>query len=331
MPPERGGTEPEVPPLFIVGAERSGTTLLRVMLNSHPQLAVPPDFPFIGRTWSLRWRYARAHRRLDANRMAQEVMTSKFFRDWDLDRERVLDAIARVDDPGFADVIACFFIAYASAHGKVRWGDKTPTNSLDIPLIARLFPGCKFIHLIRDGRDVAQSLRKASFGPNSVARAAERWTRHTRTAIRAGAALESTEYLEVRYEDLVDDAERVLRDICRFVGLPFDGAMLTYEAGALEALPPRLWQQHHNVARPPRRYSDWRTALSARDLAIVEAIEGSLLVHLGYGLSGHSIPLTARFAAVGSRLSVKVRRAVLACQRWWLTVSHPHELPPPRT
>src|SRR6185369_1116749 len=108
-------------------------------------------------------------------------------------------------------------------------GDKTPGYSRHLPAIGTLLPEASFLHLIRDGRDVALSLRPQWFAPSrEIEELAAHWRDGVETARRDGARCRR--YLEVRFEALVLDSERVLREICGWLELPYDSAMLDYPA-----------------------------------------------------------------------------------------------------
>ena len=148
-------------------------------------------------------------------------------------RER-LDSVHSGDG---AEAVRAFFEAYAKRQGKPRWGDKTPAYMLSVQRIGRTLPESRFIHLIRDGRDVAlsQSARAINEQPPPAEQAA-RWVKRIGKARDQAATLKGARYVEARYEDLVRDPEGTLRRICEFIDLPWDPAMLTYHERAAERL-----------------------------------------------------------------------------------------------
>jgi len=164
----------DAPPIFVVGCPRSGTTLLRLMLDAHPTLAIPPESHFIPLVARVRSRYDQPSG-FDAEHMAADVMRGLRFRDWHLSDDAVRAAIRERRPTTLASAIECVFVAYADAHGKTRWGDKTPGYSIELPLISELFPEAVFVHLIRDGRNVALSLMEVPRPPRSFAEAAQLW------------------------------------------------------------------------------------------------------------------------------------------------------------
>jgi hypothetical protein len=292
----RRPAEDLTPAPFVVGVNRSGTTLLRLMLDAHRELAVPPETHFIPDV-------VKACR---AGAGPDEVLAFltayRRWPDFRLDADelgRRLRALAPFDAGG---ALRAFYGLYAEGAGKPRWGDKTPRYTRKMPLIERTLPEARFVHLIRDGRDVALSLMEVHFGPDDVRGAAERWTQWIEQARRHGERVRH--YLELRYEDLIADPQAILGRICEFVELPWDPAMLDYHeraAGRLDEIvrdfdrasggPPIpadvRAHQHRHVSQPPRedRVARWRREMPAADQAAFEEVAGGLLTSLGYPLS----------------------------------------------
>ena len=270
--------------MFVVGCGRSGTTLLRLMLDAHPDLAIPPESHFLSRFGHAIDRYRAAAGGVDPDRLAGDILRTRTFAAWEVPEAEVRTRVAALPRPAsFADVVDAVYRAYAEPRDASRWGDKTPRYVLDLPLFDRLFPGSRFVHILRDGRDVATSLRTVRFGPNDPMGAAAFWERRVRAGRRDGARLGSARYTEVRYEELVRDPETQLRAVCAAIDLSWDPAMLEYHRRVDEALPDDRRSQHRNEDRPPTPgLRDWRTEMSDDDVAAFEAVAGDLLDELGY-------------------------------------------------
>lgn len=284
---------------FVVGCGRSGTTLVRAMLDAHPDLAVPGESYFP--VWLARTR-RRYHRGggFDSSSFADDLLADAWFRRWALPEAAVRGAIATDAPADFADAVRSIYRLYARHHGKERYGDKTPTFVLHLPVLAELFPEAVFIHVVRDGRDVALSLLEADWGPSTLGDAALHWKLHVRSGARAGARMEPERYHQVRYEDLVEDPEDGARTLCRFVGLDFDAAMLRYfeRAGDLLAgLPDAV--EHQNLRLPPTQgIRNWRRHMTTDDVALFETLTADVLDRFGYERTSGSIsaPVQARAA-----------------------------------
>jgi Sulfotransferase family len=269
-------------PLLVLGVRRSGTTLLRVMLDRSSQLAIPDESYFVPQL------AARHRGPIDAAEFVDDLRRIGTLAEWGIDPERVGERLRDGMKPG--DAIAAVFETYAADRGKERWGDKTPMYMQYLPLLEELFPRAQFVHLVRDGRDVAVSFLAMPEGvvtrtwahPTSVADFACEWRTEVEAAQRLGARVGPEWYLEVRYETLVAEPERELKAICAFAGLPFEPDLLRHTAGAAASGKPH--QQSLNRPLTPG-IRDWRKELSAEGAAAFEDVAGELLGALGYSLS----------------------------------------------
>jgi hypothetical protein len=190
--------------------------------------------------------------------------------------------VAALVSPGVADVVDAIFRVYADEHGKPRWADKTPGYVVTMPVLADLWPKAKFVHLIRDGRDVALSYLDQPFGPRGVPDAAQLWLRRVSIGRRNGVALGTPRYFEIRYEDIVADPQARIAGLCDFLDLRFDPAMLDFHERSEAVLPGKLdrWRGLFEPIQGGMR--DWRTAMPEAMIRRFEAAAGPLLSDLGY-------------------------------------------------
>lgn len=274
--------EPPFP--FIVSSGRAGTTLLRAMLDSHPQVAITPQTYFITQFLSRRERYEGGER-LDAGAFLGDVLPNKWFRRWGLDDDEVRAEVARAEPSDYADGIRCLYRVFARSRGKSRYGDKTPNYISEIPSLAGLFPEARFVHLIRDGRDVACAfIDQEKMRPNGIGEAALLWRERVSAGRSAGKELVPERYHELRYEYLVEDPEGALRELCAFLELEYDRAMLDYTERAAEVVSIDGGAERHSaVFEPPTPgMRDWRRELDPAEVEAFELIAGDLLTELGY-------------------------------------------------
>jgi hypothetical protein len=153
---------------------------------------------------------------------------------------------------------------------------------VNIPALAELFPTARFIHLIRDGRDVALSYADVPFGPKNVAKAAELWANRVAKGIRDGRVLERGRYIEIMYRDLVEDNEGEIKDICAFIHVDFDPVMLDPAETKKGALA-RADKFNPNVKEQPiRRVRSWKKDMPEEHVEIFEAVAGDVLSELGF-------------------------------------------------
>jgi hypothetical protein len=292
-----GGDHDRPPFPFIVGCGRSGSTLLRAMCDSHPSLAVPPESHFIV---PLAPRGPAADHPLDVATFVDGLFATERFELWGLDRPTIVAALAAPPLPDYPVAVRRVFALWAAARGKDRYADKTPGYVLHIPTLARLFPEAVFVHLIRDGRDVASSFLELGWA-DRIEEAALHWQLRVRRGRRAGHALPPGRYLELRYEQLVADAEPQLRTLCAAIGLPFADAMLDPTHRAADVIrTTRHPDYHQRLAVPPTPgLRNWRDDLSEEDTARFELLAGGTLAELGYERSGVRATGSVRLQAAG--------------------------------
>jgi hypothetical protein len=263
-----------VPPFFIVASARSGTTFLRLALNAHPEVAVPPESRFITELY-------KGRDQVDTAALLGELAAHQRFEFWNLPIE---DVAARIGDRArlpYFEAIGATYEAYAARRGKEYWGDKTPRYIEHIPFLAQLFPDSRFIQPVRDGRNVALSYAHVTFGPRNVARAAVLWKRRVSAGMRDGRALAPGRYLEILNEDLAEDPEGEMRDVCTFLGLDFDPAMLDPEERR-KGVVDKVTHSFDPTSAGRARMSEWKTDMPPADVEMFEAVAGDVLSELGY-------------------------------------------------
>jgi hypothetical protein len=284
---------------IIVGAPRSGTTLLRMMIDAHPAVAIPPETGFLPALADLDPGAATC-------RTAVDIITGfHTWPDFHLDPAALRAALDR-RPLAPADAAREFYRLYAERFGKPRWGDKTPSYDIRMDRVASLLPEARFIHLIRDGRDVMVSVRSLWFRPGDTVEAcAHDWA--ARLARTRALGSHVRRYLEIRYEALVVSPEQTLREICAFLDLTFEPQMLSYytRSGARLAEHEARYDAHgrllvsradrvHNqrlVMEPPRadRIGRWQAELTRDEARRFEAVAGEWLERLGYAARSRAV------------------------------------------
>ena len=283
---------------IVVGSPRSGTTMLRLMLDAHSQLAIPPETGFLtiaekpkGKGDRLRENFFQA--------ITNYPESLPCWPDFDISKEDFRAALAAIEPFNVSDGYRAFYCLYAERRGKSRWGDKTPIYCRHINAIRRVLPEARFIHIIRDGRDAAMSLRRMWFSPGwEIETQASYWRDCVLAARRAGVG--RSDYLEVRYEDLVLNTRETLEQICTHVELQFEVAMLAYYEQAPERLSEhkgrstpdgkifltqeqRISQQQRTTQPPdPSCVFAWKQTMDAEEVQKFSRVAGDLLRELGY-------------------------------------------------
>ncbi|MDQ3782832.1 MAG: sulfotransferase [Actinomycetota bacterium] len=298
-----------IPFIFLVGSGRSGTTLYRNILDGHTELAITHEAHVVAPLVRRRKRYEGAEFAVD--RFIADLYGNPNFRRQGLDRAMVAGAVAAAAPATVADAVRAVFAAYAAAAGKSRYGDKTPGYVTSIAPLAAAFPESRFVHIIRDGRDVALGyLDRDEWGPSTVADAAFYWASRVGRGREAGVALGSRRYLETRYEDLVRDPEPEVGRLCDFLDLEYQSQMLRFhEQGATFIAGTRHPDAFTGLAQPiTRGMRDWRTQMAPDDVLLFEAIAGDLLDDLGYERTGVPTSPSVRLHVAWARLGWERQR-----------------------
>ena len=181
-----------------------------------------------------------------------------------------------LQEPGFSGVVNSLFRHFAASKGAgLRWGEKSPMYLQHIDLLAASFPGAQFIHIYRDGRDVAQSFhRRYKKEPRWTI---YRWKKILQMGRIQGQKLGVSRYMEVSYETLTSDPEANLRQICEFLHLPYHPIL---RKAASRRMDP---DKRADFIVP--NSEQWRSYFSDKELRELELIAGDTLSELGYTIA----------------------------------------------
>jgi hypothetical protein len=305
----RDGTTPEepAPPIFIGGTGRSGTTILLQVLRAHSRIF---GTRYEGRFLVSRFGLLELERKGFSPEAFEEFRTL-VLGDWfkktykagtpaeyegglhkEVERADLEAAVAALEQAAFGaapgdlaahvrEFTARIFESPMRKLGKARWIEKTPTNLLHMQQLHWIFPSARFIHIYRDGRDVAASIvangwwpivdetAKESFAgvPVTVENAARFWRLHLQQGFEQARGIPGETLLTLSLESLIEDRERVLAGICEFLEEPLDPKILrvSLEAG--------------HVGR-------WRDTFSEEERAAFKSEAGEMLIQLGYESDG---------------------------------------------
>jgi hypothetical protein len=296
------------PYLFVVGCPRSGTTLLRRMLDAHPELAITPETH-----WVPEWFEKRPGVDPDGNvtrELVRSLLESARFKKLKVDGDEVWELFEGGEPVSYAGLAARIYELFGSRRGKPLVGDKTPGYTKAIPTLNHLFPWARFVHLIRDGRDVALSAtswhqvgrleRKfPSWREEPISTAALWWELHVRLAREAARRLQPDMYHEIRYEELVADPSGRSKALCTFLSLEYREAMARFHEGRTRNDPALGSNKRWLPPTPGLR--DWRTQMPGHDVELVEAVAGELLDELGYPRATPGVSAEARERAARVR------------------------------
>jgi hypothetical protein len=308
----------EVSPIFVVGMQRSGTTLMRSLLSAHPNLTIAPETHFINR-FVLGHGAAELHDEQEFLRFWREFVASDRFADLGIDGEEVKASVLRGGDHRFRAVFRAVLEAYAAKTGKARWGEKTPHHVDHVDTLLDWFPSARVVFMVRDPRAACASLLEVPWRQPKASRRPVDPIRFRRLRQAyfdslywqkkvdefAGAWSVDPRMTTVRYEDLATSPDLTLRRLCEYLEEPFDELMLGGRSwDALSASPDqvRSWNRKHleSTLKPVNSASiaKWQKDLSPVEVAVIERNCASGMARLGYAPSPQKLPSGLRFHLV---------------------------------
>jgi hypothetical protein len=263
------------PPIFIVGSPRSGTTLMRQILDRHPSIAICPETHFHWFVHRRRILYGNLEKPTNRRRVIEDYLTRRpILRSGLATRE--LAARLAVEATSYQAMFTAILNYYAQLRGKPRRGEKTPRHALFLETLCEWFPDAIILHMLRDPRAAVASLRHEPWFPNSVAVSALRWLQLNQAARRFRGR---PGFLEVRYEALVTDPAGELRRVCSLLGEDYVDSMLVPEDRSPADNPAA---SRSRTAVTAARQEIWRKELSKTEVAQIEWVIGSHLETFGY-------------------------------------------------
>lgn len=260
-------------PFFIVGCGRSGTSLLRSLLNRHPRVAIPLESLFIVD-------YLRVASDFPLEQLKAMLVQEPEVREWGL---KV--SLSDLEDcPTIIECITRLHELYASQFGADVWGQKTPRLVRYLDLLESRFPTARIIHLIRDPRAVVNSLIRSDVHRSDAYHASLRWMNDVQHGLDSEVRCQEM-ILRLRYADLVTQPDQALSQVLAFIGLPEDRIPKDEQAGEGQEEYSEFYTNiHANLDRHPTPafVDKWRKELSSEDQEVVEAICGPLMIELGF-------------------------------------------------
>ncbi len=281
-------------PVFIVGAPRSGTTMLQYRLRNLPSISLPTgESHFFMPLYRNREVFGDLSQLENIRAVLQAMYDqSREFLETDLhgmrfDRDALAAELHVTGRHTLPAIISGLFEKNAQGEGKARWGDKTPYYVMHMTRLLEWFPKAQFVHLIRDGRDVALSLfgRRNDFYVYNAYFAAEYWESYIEKGREQGRQLPPGQYLELRYEDLLAQPEDTMQALCEFLGEPYSAGMF--------AVSPVDDPGKTPLVHEPLKVDNagkWRTRMSAAQIRAFESVAGNTLRELGYELTTSAQP-----------------------------------------
>ncbi len=286
----------ENPPIMMVGAERSGTTLVMAMLGCHPRIAVPEVVWYYSRFRPYLHTYGDLSNDDNFRTLANEMVHGLKTPYWGIKanvRTIVDEIIYHARERSFAGLYCSMHEWFARESGnKPRWGEKTPYNLFFIDPIIRDFPNAQFIFITRDGRDASIDYIESSFGPTNIYCAAEIWKMCQNAVKPWRKKLSPDQWMDVKYEELVTKPQQVLQEVCDFLGEKYDESMMDFHQTDL-AKARGATRDHKPLghAVSDKYVGIYKDLLSHRDHRIFAAVAGKELIEAGYELEVEPLEL----------------------------------------
>ena len=303
-------------PVFIVGANRSGTTLMRLILNAHAHIAIPEELlyfnSYIAGIPVTSWKSPDISDTVFAGFVRDYVTTACSL----LGLSNAAQLIEHLCAQKPYDLRAPYQLvleSWAALQGKARWGEKTPGNLFYIDIMIEMFPDARFIYMVRDPRAGVHSMMKTSFFPQDVVfNALSRHKFMTSGYEMLRLHVPSSHRMIVRYEDLVEATEATVRTVCQFLDEPFDPRMLQFHEKAAQYMKKEAVNSYNKAATRPissEHMAAWRAHLRGAEIAQIQSI-------CKREMETHGYPLDAAEMGFKQRFEVILKKAYWRYQEW---------------
>jgi hypothetical protein len=286
-------------PFFIFGTKRGGTTLLRVMLNGHPNLCIPAESHFLIPIFKNFKNFDKEISENDLNQIKNHILHGGRFHTWKTNEDEIKELFADTKGKHFKlrDIVSSVFELEKSKYKKEIWGDKTPEYTLFIPQINKLYPKHLAIGLIRDGRDVSFSLKNRGWEGWTIYQRAKYWKKCINN-IHNTHKERPDHTIIVKYENLVQNTEEIISRLSYFLQVKYMSSMLDYTNRASDDITETEKEKeiHHKLSRKPspeKDISKWKREQKSIDILLFESVAHKELTKMGYEVAvfNYSNPL----------------------------------------
>jgi hypothetical protein len=280
---------------FVIGTQRSGTTLLRLILNAHSQIIVPREstflMPLLKRKYMQNFITGKTLKKYHDYVLSRPEFKSTYV---DGNYEEIFLQLSQSKKITLRDLIDGLFSGYCRKEGKCIWGNKTPSFFRKIDILLHLFPNAKFIHIVRDGRDVFDSWRKMNpDNPpvNNVAYIALDWSYKLFKIEKSFKRIPVNNKITIRYEDLLNSPEKSVKSICSFLGVNYEASMLDFYKSSHKYTIPNHSELIFKPLDKGNLYK-WRKCLTPREVKIFNLLAGYYLKRYNYTVERNTLTLS---------------------------------------
>ena len=276
-------------PIFIVGCERSGTTMLRLILHSHANIAIPPQTKYLKKIYKRRLFFGNLSKQKNKNRIV------KWFFDNHNKKTKIIDLGLNPNDiksemiksgDSLGSILSTIFKLYSKQYNKIRWGDKHPYYIKYLDQLFKLFSDAQVIHIIRDGRDAVASLKSMPWWKNNSIYSMLNWQEAISNGKRAKLKYTSDQFIEIRYEDIIEEPEKNIKILCDFLEEDFSLKMLEFHKIADTAVPSYKMDWHSDTKQQmnSKKIGRWQKDLESWESNLMHRkMKEELSVH-GYAI-----------------------------------------------
>jgi len=309
-------------PIFIIGTERSGSNLLRLILDAHNEIVIPHPPHLMKYFGPLNYGNLEDEKHLLALASDMVRLIESHIFPWEVQLDP-MTLIQKAPKPNHFGLIAAIYEEVLSHHGKSRWGCKSTFMVHYVHDVLSVYPDAQFILLVRDPRDVAVSARKSVFSPCHPYLSALLWDEQQRIGEGLQLSLKRSQMYTIRYEDLLVDPNTSMRQLCDFLGTDYSDEMMKFFEQKEAKKSASLSESWGNTARPIMRnnHQKFKTELSKIEIAMVEQVCQKRMKHFGYALTNNEEQLKNVNITNGTKLSIQVKEQFMRTKIEWRSLN----------
>ncbi len=311
-------------PVFIIGSERSGTTLVMAILGCHPRIAVPEVTWYYPRFKPYLHTYGDLSNLKNFRTLAFEMAHGLRIPYWRMDVQPgsfandIADRAMEIEQ-SYAGIFAAMFERYAKFENKPRWGEKTPYNIFYLDQILEDFPNAQFVYIYRDGRDASAEFLDSAFGPTNIYSAARIWKDGQEAALAFRKKLTDDQWFNIKYEELVLEPVDHLQRLCTFLGEEYTNDLMAFHTtptAKRRGATKDNWALAHPIT--DRHVGLYQEQLSLRDQKIMSWVAGDMLHELSYDNVLDPLALSAKEVELAVEMDGRYRAAELDSPGGWI-------------